>query len=97
MTILEAKRTTLADYEVIAEAYRLKGLDDRFLASFTAFQNAKAQSSDKNGRPIYNTFKKLFDYEKELELLKNPNVTKKTKKEDIDIFKRLEKLNEEVE
>lgn len=98
MTMLEAKRTTLADYEVLVDAYQQRQVNERFIASYTAFQIAKAQSTDAKGKMIYNSFNKLFDYEKELNQLKETEIkkSKKANKVNKNLIQRLTEINKEV-
>lgn len=63
--MLECRRTSLYDFYIMERAWELRNLDDRFLASYSAWQLATAQASDKKGRPLCKRFKDLFDYEKE--------------------------------
>lgn len=92
MSMLEIQRTTLADFEVLIEAYSRRDIHNRFLASYTAFQVVKAQSTNKKGEYIYKTFNKLFDYEEELKIFKE----EKTSTKDISIMKRLAEINKGV-
>lgn len=57
------------------EAFELKVLDDDFYDHRQAFLNFAVQAEKKAGRgktrPVYRRFDQFFDYEKELEKLKN--------------------------
>lgn len=63
--MLECRRVTLYDFYIMERAWELRTLDDRFMASYGAWQLATAQASDKKGRPLCKRFKDLFDYDKE--------------------------------
>ena len=89
MTILEAKRTTLADFVVIQQAWNMRQVDERFMASYVAWQTRIAQGFDKKNR-----FKDLFDYDKELKSL-NEYKQAKTDKKHTQIFDKIRKLNKE--
>lgn len=66
MSMLDIKRMTLADFEVLQEAYALRQVDERFLASYEAWQSAQVQASDKKGKAVVRKFRQLFDYQKEI-------------------------------
>ena len=51
---------------MLQRAWILRSLDARLLASFTAWQMACAQATDKKGKPICKKFADLYDYEAEL-------------------------------
>lgn len=70
MSMREIQSTTLADLEVMRKAYELRMVDAEYMASFTAWQMAVAQGTDKNGKPIHRDFKSLFDYKKIVEIAK---------------------------
>lgn len=83
MSIRQIERTTPAEIEVIQKAFMLGELERRQLASFTAFQAARAFASDKNGRPLIKKFKDLFNYDKEYQSIFN-SATKGPDKESLD-------------
>lgn len=76
MSMLEVKRMTLADFEVLQEAYALSQVDKRFLASYEAWQSAQVQASDKKGKAVVRKFKQLFDYQKEISEIRSSTVSK---------------------
>ena len=91
MPILEIKRTTIADYEVMVEAYQLAQIDREFEIHMLAWQSVQAGASDKKGKPIYSSFKKFFNYEKRIKEVRSD--------EEIDgntssFFNRLKKINQ---
>lgn len=89
MSMLEIKRATLADYEVLNKAWRLNQVNNQFLESYNAWQSTLAKSTDKKGKPVYKSFTDLFDYEKAVKAIED----KKVKDNDIDIYMRLKEIN----
>lgn len=70
MTVLEARRTTIADFEVLIKAKKLANIDKKFELSMQAWLNQQVQATKKNGKnyvPYYKTFKDFFDYAGTLE------------------------------
>lgn len=69
MTILEARRTTLADYEVLMQAVALRKVDEQQALHEQAMLNLSVQETvgrGKHARPKYRTFKDFYDYEEEV-------------------------------
>lgn len=95
MSIIEIKRTSLADYEVLKMAYSLRSLDKHYFESFNAWQGAILNGRDKNSRPIIKSFKELFDYSK-LENNIKGKVKELNKDIDIDFIKRIKEFNKGV-
>lgn len=89
MSVLEAKRTTLADFEVMQEAYMLRNIDEQFMTYLQAWTNAQVQATDKKGKPVYKKFKDFFDYDKILKELKEEN----NNKMEISVYQRLAEIN----
>lgn len=89
MSMLEIKRTTLADYEVLNRAWRLNQINSQFLESYNAWQSALAKSTDKKGKPVYKNFTDLFNYEKAVKEIDDKKIPNK----DIDIYMRLKEIN----
>lgn len=75
MPMLEVKRMTLADFEVMQEARALRQVDECFLASYEAWQSAQVQASDKKGKAVVRKFKQLFDYKKEISEIRSSTVS----------------------
>lgn len=73
MSILEIENTTLAELEVIRKAYELQRLDNEYFATLMAWQNAIVKSTSKNGKPKYQKFNQIFDYEKKYKEIMNLN------------------------
>lgn len=61
---------TIPEYEILAEAYKLKMIDKEYIVHWQAFLNfavqAKRLVGKRREKPVYNSFDKFFDYEKEL-------------------------------
>lgn len=67
-------RLTLPEYRLLVKAQELKAFDENYKAHRQAFLNMVA-SGKKKHKPIYRKFKDFFDYDKELEKLKNNSKT----------------------
>lgn len=74
MSLLDIKRTTIADYEVMTESYRLAKADREFDIHLLAWQSVQAGALDKKGKPVYTSFKKFFDYEKRIKEVRSDEV-----------------------
>ncbi|MDL2310485.1 hypothetical protein LJC13_00735 [Peptostreptococcaceae bacterium OttesenSCG-928-C18] len=92
MTVLEAQRVTLAEFEVMTEAHMLRRVDKQFDIHLQAWTNAQAQATDKKGRAYFKTFDKFFDYEKMLKKVKGEELLE-TNKINTDFYKKLSELN----
>lgn len=73
-SVLEAQRTTLADFEVMRMAYQYRQLDQEYMASFIAWQIARILETDKKGKPKIKRFEKLYDLKKEEREVRNPSL-----------------------
>lgn len=78
MDILAIQRMTMADFEVMVKAYKLRQVDEMFMASYQAWQISQAQASDKKGHAIHKKFRSLFDYEDTLRKVKEGDAPEKT-------------------
>lgn len=71
----EVDRLTLPEYELLMEANRLKQVDIDYRNHLQAYLNFVVQAKKKAGKgkekPVYSTFRKFYDYEKELDKAKN--------------------------
>lgn len=80
-SISEVDRLTIPEYKLLLEAYNLQVVDQEYQQHVQAYLNYQVQAQKASGKyktkPVYNTFKKFFDYEKALEEVKN----KKTKQQ----------------
>ena len=76
----EFNRMTMREYNILSEAYALKYVDKERDLHELAFLTFAATATKKSGKPVYKTFKKFFDYEKELERVKKKGL-EETKKE----------------
>lgn len=65
LSLIEARRTTLVDFDIYSTAYRLKTFEKANDMHHQAWLNSQVQSTNKQGKPVYRTFKKFFDYEAE--------------------------------
>lgn len=78
----EVDRLTLPEYELLMEANRLKQVDIDYRNHLQAYLNFAVQAKKKAGKnkekPVYSTFRKFFDYEKEVEKAKE-NKKKKSR------------------
>lgn len=92
-TVLEAQRTTLADFEIMVDAYVLRNLDKKQELYMQAWAMAQVESTTKKGERIYKNFKDFFDYEKELDHIKGFYENKKENKKEINIYKKIAKMN----
>lgn len=66
---------TIAQYEIMMEALRMRQVDENYNAHRQAFLNFSVQAERPAGkgktRPVYRRFKQFFDYEKELKKAKD--------------------------
>lgn len=66
----EFNRMTMREYNILSEAYALKYVDKERDLHELAYLTFSATATKKSGRPVYKTFKKFFDYEKEIDRVK---------------------------
>lgn len=62
-------RLTIAEYEVLMEAVRLKQVDMDYRNHLQAFLNFAVKASKKSGKknkPVYSKFKRFYDYDEEI-------------------------------
>lgn len=57
---------TLYELNIMTEALRLRLVDEARNRADLAYQTFRATAKDRKGRAVYTTFRKFFDYEKEL-------------------------------
>ena len=66
----EVDRLTIAEYNLLMEAVKLKEVDKDYRNHLQAFLNFVVKAEKRAGknktRPVYSNFKKFYDYEKEL-------------------------------
>lgn len=69
-TFAEVERLTIPEYNLNMKVLGLRWVDIRYFVELGAFESFRAQGKKKAGKnkqkPAYPTFKKFFDYEKEL-------------------------------
>ena len=56
---------TLHEYSVRMKAVELQRLDKQYDIHLQAWVSQQAKAVKKNGKPVYRTFDKFFDYKKE--------------------------------
>lgn len=96
MSILEAKRTTLAEYEILMQAKSLANVDERFKSAYSAWMNTQAQATKQRGKkavPYYEKFEKFFNYEREID--KAWGRTSDSDAFSFDLIQRVQTANEE--
>ena len=63
----EVNQLTIPEYNLLMKAATLKEVDKDYRNHLQAFLNVKAQAKKKAGKnklkPVYNTFRKFYDYE----------------------------------
>lgn len=68
---------TIAQYEIMAEAARLKEVDKDYRNHLQAFLNfavrAKKNAGKNKQKPVYPTFKRFYGYEDAIEQVKQKN------------------------
>ena len=66
----EVNQLTIPEYNLLMKAATLKEIDKDYRNHLQAFLNVKAKAQKKAGknktRPVYNTFKKFYNYENAL-------------------------------
>lgn len=66
----EVDRLTIPEYTLLMEAVRLKQVDFDYRNHLQAFLNFAVRAEKKSGkdktRPVYSTFKKFYNYEREI-------------------------------
>ena len=60
----EIERMTIYEYQLRMKAYKFRYLDQEAAMHKLAWITQQAGASKKNGKPVFRTFKKFFDYEK---------------------------------
>lgn len=75
-SLSQVDQLTIAQYEIMMEALRLRMVDESFHKHSQAFLNFAVQAEKKAGkgktRPVYRKFEQFFDFKKELKKAKNP-------------------------
>lgn len=64
MSLLEAKRCTIREYEIHSIAYRIKEEREVFHINLIAWQTRQAGATKKNGRAVFRKFDEMYDHEK---------------------------------
>ncbi len=71
--LAEVDDMTILEYRLRCEAFNLEMVDRSYFAHLSAWLSFKAQATRQSGKksvPVYNHFKKFFDYDKELDNVK---------------------------
>jgi hypothetical protein len=73
-------RLTFPEYELLMEAVKLKQIDSDYRNHLQAFLNFAVKAEKRAGKgkskPVYRTFKRFYDYEKELKKVKKKDENK---------------------
>lgn len=87
----EVDRLTIPEYTLLMEAVQLREVDKDYRNHLQAFLNLAVKAEKKAGKnktkPVYQRFRKFFDYEKEVDRVRN----RKQKNERLDIIGRMMK------
>lgn len=71
----EVDRITLPEYKLLMESVSLKMVDQDYRIHQQAFLNFAVKAEKKTGKnkskPVYSKFKQFYDYEKEIDNVKN--------------------------
>ena len=66
---------TIPEYNLLMKSIELQKVDKSYWVHLQAFKNFQVKAEKKVGknktRPVYNNFRKFFDYEKELDRVLN--------------------------
>lgn len=97
-TVEQAANTELRDYEVMTQAYvereQDRQLNAKFIASYTAWQSAQMEATNKQGKPVIKKFSQLYDYDKERRAYqKHDKKPTQGKSEDYSILEKLAEIN----
>lgn len=72
----EVDRLTLPEYRLLMKAEEYREVDKDYRNHLQAYLDFTAQAKRKQGKygeaPVYKTFHKFYDYEKELDKIENP-------------------------
>lgn len=73
----EVDALTIREYKLLMHAVQLKQVDRDYRDHLQAYLNFRVRAEKKAGKnktkPVYDTFKKFYDYEKEVEKVTKPN------------------------
>ena len=78
-------KMTFYEFNILLEAFRLQQVDKNRDMHWQAFLNYQVTGTKSKGKPVFKTFKKFFDYDKELEKVKG-------KAKDVDKDERINKI-----
>lgn len=96
MTIKDAERTTLADFEVMLKAHQLRFVDKQLELHLSAWLNQQIKGTTRDGKPIYSNFQKFFNYEK---LIREAGFENNTMQNRVDkgFLQQLSNINKEAD
>ena len=60
----EVDRMTMSEFELRMIAFNLAEVDEERKRHELAYLNVKAQATNKKGKPVFESFKSFYDYEK---------------------------------
>lgn len=96
-TVEQAANTSIRDYEVMTQAYvereQDRQLDAKFIASYTAWQAAQMEATDKRGKRVIKRFSQLYDYDKERRAMTGEEKPMKQKARDAGVLEKLAEIN----
>ena len=76
----EVDRLTIPEYNLLMDAVRLKQIDQDYRNHLQAFLNMSVKAEKRTGKgkskPVYNKFKRFYDYEAELAKVTNKSTEK---------------------
>lgn len=87
----------MRQYSIIRRAIQLRCVDEDYQISKQAFLNEKVQAVDKKGNYAYPTLESLFDYEKEIANILNPQEVKEKQRNNpaLEMTRRFNKIIEQ--
>lgn len=71
----QVNKLTIPEYELLMEALELRQVDQEYWTHWQAFLNYAVKAEKRVGknktRPVYQKFSKFFDYERQIDRVKN--------------------------
>lgn len=93
----QAANTSLRDYEVMTQAFvereQDRQLNAKFIASYTAWQSAQMEATDKHGKRVIKRFSQLYDYDKERRAMTGEEKPMNQKARDVGVLEKLAEIN----
>ena len=75
----EVDRMTMSEFELRMIAFNLAEVDEERKRHELAYLNVKAQATNKKGKPVFESFKSFYDYEKRVAEVLAANQPQRTK------------------